>query len=46
LLAVPGEFIACLEWQRVGHPNAQERARDLVLRAYEQQAHNPVSAVS
>jgi hypothetical protein len=30
----------------VGNPNAQDRARDLVLRAYEQQAHNPVSAVS
>jgi hypothetical protein len=30
----------------IGNPNAQNRARDLVLRAYEQQAHNPVSAVS
>jgi hypothetical protein len=30
----------------IGNPNAQDRARDLVLRAYEQQAHNPVSAVS
>jgi hypothetical protein len=30
----------------IGNPNAQDRARDLVLRAYEQQAHNPVRAVS
>jgi hypothetical protein len=30
----------------IGNPNAQNRARDLVLRAYEQQAHNAVSAVS
>ncbi len=30
----------------VGNPNAQNHVRDLVLRAYEQQAHNPVSAVS
>ena len=30
----------------ITNPNAQNRARDLVLRAYEQQAHNPVSAVS
>src|SRR5688500_8528463 len=30
----------------IRNPNAQDRARDLVLRAYEQQAQNPVSAVS
>jgi hypothetical protein len=30
----------------IGNPNAQDRARDLVLRAYEQQTHNPVRAVS
>ena len=30
----------------IRNPNAQNRARDLVLRAYEQQAHNLVSAVS
>jgi len=30
----------------IGNPNAQDRARDLVLRAYEQQAHNPARAVS
>jgi hypothetical protein len=30
----------------IGNPNAQDRARDLVLRAYEQQAHNPGRAVS
>jgi hypothetical protein len=30
----------------ITNPNAQNRARDLVLRAYDQQAHNPVSAVS
>jgi len=29
----------------IGNPNAQDRARDLVLRAYEQQ-HNPARAVS
>ena len=27
----------------IGNPNAQNRARDLVLRAYEQQAHNPAA---
>jgi hypothetical protein len=30
----------------IGNPNAQNRARDLVLRAYEQQAHSPAVAVS
>jgi hypothetical protein len=30
----------------IGNPNAQDRVRDLVLRAYEQQAHNPARAVS
>ena len=30
----------------IRNPNAQDRARELVLRAYEQQAHSPVSAVS
>jgi hypothetical protein len=30
----------------ITNPNAQNRARDLVLTAYEQQTHNPVSAVS
>ena len=29
-----------------GNPNAQDRARDLVLRAYEQQAHAAVEGVS
>ena len=30
----------------ITNPNAQNRARDLVLRAYEQQTHTAVSAVS
>jgi hypothetical protein len=30
----------------INDPNAQDHVRGLVLRAYEQQAHNPVSAVS
>ena len=30
----------------IANPTAQNRARDLVLRAYEQQAHNPAIAVS
>ena len=30
----------------IGNPNAQDRARDLVLRAYEQQAQDPVHVVS
>ena len=30
----------------IGNPNALTRARDLVLRAYEQQAQNPATAVS
>ena len=30
----------------IGNPNAQDRVRDLVLKAYEQQSHDAVQAVS